>query len=129
MVYLASSGDAAYVMAENDNMGYYLPKEGSNLWCDAMVIPKNARNVDLAMAFIDYTCQYEAAYDNSSYVGYTSPNREVMEELSETDFAGINAYLPRTGYDKDEVFEFDENVRRLIADQFSRVKIAASNAD
>lgn len=52
-----------------------------------------------------------------------------MEELSETDFAGINAYLPRTGYDKDEVFEFDENVRRLIADQFSRVKIAASNAD
>ncbi len=126
---LIYSGDAAYVMAENDNMGYYLPKEGSNLWCDAMVIPKNARNVDLAMAFIDYTCQYEAAYDNSSYVGYTSPNREVMEELSETDFAGINAYLPRTGYDKDEVFEFDENVRRLIADQFSRVKIAASNAD
>ena len=109
-------------------MGYYLPKEGSNLWCDAMVIPKNARNVELATAFIEYTCQYEAAYDNSSYVGYTSPNQEVMDELAESDFAGINAYIPRTGYGKDEVFEFDENVRKIIADQFARVKIAASNA-
>lgn len=125
---LIYSGDAAYVMSENENMGYYLPKEGSNLWCDAMVIPKNARNVELATAFIEYTCQYEAAYDNSSYVGYTSPNQEVMDELAESDFAGINAYIPRTGYGKDEVFEFDENVRKIIADQFARVKIAASNA-
>ena len=126
---LIYSGDAAYVMSENENIGYYLPTSGTNLWTDAMVIPKNAENVDLAYAFINYTCQYEAAYDNSSYVGYTSPNKEVEDELAETDFEGINAYVPRTGYKNDEVFEYNADTRKMIADMFAKVKIAASNAN
>ena len=40
---LIYSGDAAYVMTENDKMGFYMPKSGTNLWSDAMVIPKNAK--------------------------------------------------------------------------------------
>ena len=127
---LIYSGDAAYVMSENENMGFYMPKSGTNLWSDAMVIPKNAKNPKLANEFIRYITSYDAAMDNSSYVGYTSPNKEVMEELGGKggDYDGINAYTPRAGYDKDEVFQYDETTRKIIADLWSRVKVAASNA-
>lgn len=127
---LIYSGDAAYVMSENENMGFYMPKSGTNLWSDAMVIPKNAKNPKLANEFIRYITSYDAAMDNSSYVGYTSPNKEVTEELGGKggDYDGINAYTPRAGYDKDEVFQYDETTRKIIADLWSRVKVAASNA-
>ena len=96
---LIYSGDAAYVMSENENMGFYMPKSGTNLWSDAMVIPKNAKNPKLANEFIRYITSYDAAMDNSSYVGYTSPNKEVTEELGGKggDYDGINAYTPRAG--------------------------------
>ena len=127
---LIYSGDAAYVMSENEDMGFYLPESGTNLWSDAMVIPANAKNPDLAHEFINFVSSYDGAYDNSSYVGYTSPNQEVMDTLSGTggDYEGIDAYLPRTDNDKDEVFVYNEETRKFISNLWSKVKIAASNA-
>ncbi|MDO5407913.1 MAG: extracellular solute-binding protein [Eubacteriales bacterium] len=128
---LIYSGDASYVMSENEDMGYFMPETGTNLWSDAMVIPANAKNPDLAHEFINYVCSYEGAYDNSSYVGYTSANREVLNELSGPggDYEGINAYIPRTDNDMDEVFVFDEETRKVLSNLWSKVKIAASNAN
>lgn len=127
---LIYSGDASYVMAENEDMGYFMPESGTNLWSDAMVIPKNAKNPDLAHAFINYASDYDGAYDNSSYVGYTSANQEVMDDLSGEggDYEGINAYIPRTDNENDEVFEYNADTKKIISDLWSRVKIAASNA-
>lgn len=127
---LIYSGDATYVMSENEDMGFYLPESGTNLWSDAMVIPKNAKNPELAHEFINFVCEYEGAYDNSSYVGYTSANQQVMDDLSGPggDFEGINAYLPRIGYEKDEVFVYNDTVRKQLSNMWSKVKIAASNA-
>ena len=122
-------GDDTYVMAENPKMGYYLPDSGTNQWSDAMVIPKNAKNVDLAHAFINYASDYDGAYDNSSYVGYTSANKKVMEDLHGKggEFEGIDAYIPRTDNKKDEVFEYNEKTKKIISNLWSKVKIAASN--
>ncbi len=127
---LIYSGDATYVMSENENMGFYMPETGTNLWSDAMVIPKNAKNVDLAHEFINYIASYEGSMDNSSFVGYTSSNQEVMDDLSGPDgeFEGINAYIPRTDNPNDEVFKFDDETRKIISELFSKVKVAASNA-
>ena len=127
---LIYSGDASYVMAENEDMGYFMPETGTNLWSDAMVIPKNAKNPDLAHAFINYASDYDGAYDNSSYVGYTSANQEAMDTLSGEggDYEGINAYIPRTDNENDEVFVYNEDTKKIISDLWSRVKIAASNA-
>lgn len=127
---LIYSGDAVYVMSENENMGFYLPLSGTNLWSDAMVIPKNAKNPELAHEFINFATSFEGAYDNSSFVGYTSANREVMEVLSgeEGDYEGIDAYIPRDGYELDEVFVYNEKTRKEISNLWSRVKIAESNA-
>ncbi len=128
---LVYSGDAAYIMSENEDMGFYMPETGTNLWCDAMVIPANANNVELAHEFMDYVSTYEGAYDNSSYVGYTSPNKEVMDELSGEggDYEGINAYIPRTDNENDEIFEFNATTRKIISNLWSKVKIAASNVN
>ena len=125
------SGDAAYIMSENEDMGYYEPMEGTNIWCDAMVIPANAQNPQLAHEFMNYLCGYDAAYDNSDFVGYTSPNEEVMDELYAEGgtYEGINAYIPRSGYELDESFVFNERTRKLISNLWSKVKIVASNVN
>lgn len=128
---LIYSGDATYVMEENENMGYYMPDTGTNLWSDAMVIPKNAKNPELAHAFINYASDYDGAYDNSSYVGYTSANQEVMDDIygEGGDYEGIEAYIPRIDNPNDEVFVYNEDTKKIMGDLWSRVKIAASNAD
>ena len=125
------SGDAAYVMSENEDMGYFEPMEGTNNWCDAMVIPYNAMNVELAHEFMNYLCDYEAAFDNSDFVGYTSPNEEVMNDLFSEGgtYEGINAYIPRSGYENDESFVFNERTRKMISNLWSKVKIVASNVN
>ena len=128
---LCYSGDATYIMYENENMGFYMPGEGTNLWYDSMVIPANAKNPELAYEFIDFISEYDNAYDNSSYVGYTSPNLAVMEDLAGEggDYEGINAYIPRTDYENDECFVYNAETRKMIANLWSKVKIAASNAN
>lgn len=127
---LIYSGDATYVMEENEDMGYYMPEYGTNLWSDAMVIPKTAKNPELAHAFINFASDYEGAYDNSSYVGYTSANQEVMDDIygEGGEYEGIEAYIPRTDNEHDEVFEYNEDTKKIMGDLWSRVKIAASNA-
>jgi spermidine/putrescine transport system permease protein len=125
------SGDASYIITENEKMGFYLPEEGTNIWYDSMVIPANAENVELAHAFINFVTSYDIAYANSSYVGYTSPNQEVMETLSGPggDYEDANSYVPRTDNEKDEVFFYNEETRKVISNLWSRIKIAASNAN
>lgn len=128
---LIYSGDAAYVMSVNEDMGFYLPESGTNLWSDAMVIPQNAKNPELAHEFINFATAFDGAYDNSSFVGYTSANQEVIDVLSGEggDFEGISAYIPRSGYDLDEVFVFNEKTRKEISNLWSKVHIAQSNAN
>ena len=125
------SGDATYIMSENENMGFFLPEEGTNLWFDSMVIPKNAQNVALAHEFMNFINLYENAYTNSSYVGYTSPNLQARQELYSEggDYEGINAYIPRVDNPKDEIFFFNEDTKKLLGNLWSKVKIAASNAN
>ncbi|WP_458396905.1 extracellular solute-binding protein [Anaerotignum sp.] len=118
------SGDATYIQSENEDMSFWMPNEGTNLWYDAMVIPKNAQNPLLAHEFINYTLTYEAALANSEYVGYTSPNEEVMLELSSDEglYGAYEAYVPRDGYEKDEVFEDNPVIKKTIAELWIKVK-------
>ena len=120
------SGDAAVVLDENEDMSFYMPSQGTNIWCDAMVIPQNAENPKLAHEFINYMLTYEAAFDNTETVGYTSPNAEVFEEMttSEDLYAENAAYLPRSGYDKDEMFHDNQILMRELSRLWIKVKAA-----
>ena len=120
------SGDAAVVLDENEDMSFYMPSQGTNIWCDAMVIPKNAENPKLANEFINYMLTYEAAFDNTETVGYTSPNAEVFEEMTSSEdlYADNAAYLPRSGYEKDEMFHDNQVLMRELSKLWIKVKAA-----
>ena len=120
------SGDAAVVLDENEDMSFYMPSQGTNIWCDAMVIPQNAENPKLAHEFINYMLTYEAAFDNTETVGYTSPNAEVFEEMTSSEdlYADNAAYLPRSGYDKDEMFHDNQVLIRELSKLWIKVKAA-----
>ncbi|MCI7636935.1 MAG: extracellular solute-binding protein [Oscillibacter sp.] len=120
------SGDAAVVLDENEDMSFYMPNQGTNIWCDAMVIPANAENPKLAHEFINYMLNYEAAFDNTETVGYTSPNAEVFEEMTSSEdlYADNAAYLPRSGYDKDEMFHDNQTLMRELSKLWIKVKAA-----
>lgn len=122
---LVYSGDATYILSENEEMAYYAPiASGTNQWSDAMVIPANSEASKLANEFINYMISYDVAYANSEYVGYTSSNLQAKSDLStgEGYYVGIDAYLPRVDAANDEIFEYVPEQVGIIADLWIKVK-------
>ncbi|MEW6731405.1 MAG: extracellular solute-binding protein [Acidobacteriota bacterium] len=68
------SGQVGKAMVENPNIGYIIPKEGCTIWTDNICIPKNAPHTDLAMLFINYMLEPQAAAGNTNATGYSTPN-------------------------------------------------------
>ena len=122
---LVYSGDAAYILSENEDMGYCTPKQGTNIAVDAMVIPANASNPEMANAFIKYVLDYENSLMISEEVGYASANAEAMAELSGPDgtYEGNAAYIPRAGYEKDEMFHDNETLKKTLSELWIKVKL------
>ena len=77
------SGDANYIISENPNLKYAIPKEGSNKWFDAMVIPKGAKNKENAEKLINFLTDPENAKKNVDYIGYSTPNKDTYEMLDD----------------------------------------------
>ena len=77
------SGDAQYAIDLNPDLAYSIPKEGSNIWIDAMVIPRNAQNMDNALKFIDFLCRPDIAQKNCEAIWYSSPNSGAIELMGE----------------------------------------------
>lgn len=81
------SGDAQYAIDKNDKLTYVVPKEGSNIWCDSMCIPKGSQHPAEAMQFIDFMCRPDIAKLNFEYITYCSPIQEVVDNYSEEQAA------------------------------------------
>ena len=77
------AGDIYYMMDNNDALNYCLPEEGTNFFVDAMCIPQNAENPELAELFINFMLEPEVGVSNSEYIGYASPNTETVALLDE----------------------------------------------
>ncbi len=118
------SGDAALIIAENEDMAFWAPEEGTNYFVDAMVIHKDAKNVENAHKFINYIIDYDAAFDNAVFVGYTSSNAEVVRDITMEggDYEGNDAYIPREMNENDEVFHSNEEVLKTISELWVKVK-------
>ena len=81
------SGDALYAMEKNDKLAYVIPDEGSNVWVDGMCVPKVCQNTEAAECFIDFMCRPDIAQKNMEYIYYSSPIKQVVENLSEEELA------------------------------------------
>lgn len=77
------SGEVLYCQQENKDLAYVVPKEGSNIWLDCWVIPKNAQNKENAEAFLNFLCKPEIAVKNFEYITYSTPNKAAKELLAE----------------------------------------------
>ena len=118
------SGDAAYIYAENEDIAFWAPSEGTNYFVDAMVIHKDAKNVENAYKFMNYIIDYDAQMENSVFVGYSSVNEQALKDLASAggDFEGNDAYIPRDKNANDEVFHNNEDVLKTISELWVKVK-------
>lgn len=86
------SGAAVAAIMENPDLEYVVPKEGSNVWVDNLVILKNSKNKEAAERFINFLCDPEIAKINSEYIGYTTPNAAAIDLIDE-EYANNSAYM------------------------------------
>jgi spermidine/putrescine transport system substrate-binding protein len=73
------NGDAAYAMAENEELAFFVPEEGSDLYFDVMAIPRDAKNTAAAEVFINYILRPDVQAAINNYTGYPTPNRAAIE--------------------------------------------------
>jgi spermidine/putrescine transport system substrate-binding protein len=99
------SGDAIFMMWENEDLEYAIPKEGTNLWFDAMAIPKTSKNKEAAEKFINYMTSPEIALRNTEYIGYSTPNVTAREMLDDEIRNDKVAYPDMDSLEGSEVFE------------------------
>lgn len=101
------AGELILVQEENGDVEVIIPKEGTGFSCDDLCIPKTAKNVDLAHAFIDHLSDAEVAAENMEWIGYRAPNEAAYRSLSE-DFRGSPILFP-----PDELFAKCEPIAYL----------------
>src|SRR3546814_5570273 len=87
------NGDIRQVMAEDDDIGYVVPKEGCLLWEDTLAIPNGAPHPENAHAFIDFVLGAEAGAAIASFIQYATPN-EAARALMPAEYTGNPAIFP-----------------------------------
>ncbi|MBM7583339.1 spermidine/putrescine transport system substrate-binding protein [Caldicoprobacter guelmensis] len=118
------SGDAVYTKRENPDLEYAIPKEGSNLWVDAMVILKGTKNKKVAEQFINFMCEPEIAYRNTTYIGYSTPHTEARKMLPPEILNDRTAYPTDEDLKNCEVFEALSDVIKEYDRVWTEVKAA-----
>ena len=86
------AGDYVTMSYDNEDLKFYYPKEGTNVFVDAMCIPKSSSHKDAAKEYINFMLSEEAAVANAIYVGYASPNSLVVDSEEYLDEMGEDAY-------------------------------------
>lgn len=99
------SGMGADIMTENENLDFVVPKEGSNLWFDNIVIPKTAQNVEGAHEFINFLLDAQNAKQNTEWVGYATPNDAALKLLDKETREDERFYPSKAVQKKLEVYE------------------------
>lgn len=101
------SGEAIYTKWENENLEYVIPKEGSNVWIDSWVIPKNARNKENGEKFINFLCRPDIALMNFEYITYSTPNKEARALIEDEELRNSTIAFPTADMLQDcETFHF-----------------------
>jgi len=98
------SGDAVTMMAQNENLAYVIPKEGTNMWFDNVVIPKGSKHKKEAEMFMDFLARPDVALKNTEYIGYSSPNAEAVKQLAPEARTNPVAYPDKSSLENCEVF-------------------------
>ena len=118
------SGEAIYTQKENPNLEYVIPKEGSNIWIDSWVIPKNAEHKENAEKFINFLCRPDIALMNFEYITYSTPNEAARELIEDEDIRNSEIAFPDLSkYDNLETFQYlGTEADQVYGDLWNKVK-------
>mgnify|MGYP004524621411 FL=1 len=118
------SGEAIYTQKENPNLEYVIPKEGSNIWIDSWVIPKNAENKENAEKFINFLCRPDIALKNFEYITYSTPNDAARALIEDEDIRNSEIAFPDLSqYDNLETFQYlGTEADQMYGDLWNKVK-------
>ena len=101
------SGEAIYTQKENPDLEYVVPEEGSNIWIDSWVIPKNAENKENGEKFINFLCRPDIALKNFEYITYSTPNTEARKMIEDESIRNSKIAFPDLSkYDNLETFQY-----------------------
>ena len=118
------SGDAVACIAENPDLAYAVPKEGSNVWFDNVIIPKTSQHQAEAEQLINFLCDAQVAAQNSEYIGYSTPNKAALAIMG-GDYADDPTYNPpQDVLDRCTVFRDLGDFISVFSDAWTRVKAA-----
>ena len=118
------SGEAIYTQKENPNLEYVIPKEGSNIWIDSWVIPKNAEHKENAEKFINFLCRPDIALKNFEYITYSTPNDAARALIEDADIRNSEIAFPDLSqYDNLETFQYlGTEADQMYGDLWNKVK-------
>ena len=121
---LIYSGDAQYAIELNPDLAYVVPEEGSNIWMDAMVIPKGAKNKANAEAFINFMCRPDIAQINCNEIWYSTPNVEAVQLMGEEYVNNLTMNPTQEIIDRCEFFSDIEYIIVVYNAMWNEVKSA-----
>ena len=130
------AGDYITMVQDNEYLRFAYPKEGTNVFVDAMCIPKSSKNPEIAKEYINFMLSEEAAVANAVYIGYASPNslvydnEEYIEEMGEDameilygmDASELNASYPYSPYYR----AYTDDVQAYVNELWEGLKTASA---
>lgn len=116
------AGDAVTMMDENEDLGFFVPEEGTNRFVDAAVIPKGARNKECAEMFINFLLEPQVGAANAEYIGYSTPSAAAFALMDEETTGNEAAYPPDEVIEKTEFFvELPPEINLLMDQMWTEV--------
>ena len=128
------SGDGANMMYDevdgNENIGYFVPHQGTNLFVDAMCVLKGSENKEAAEQYINFMCRTDVATANAEYICYSTPHTEALDELSEEVSGNPMFYPDQEVVEKAEVYiTLPADTIKLQKDLWIRLKCLRERPD
>jgi spermidine/putrescine transport system substrate-binding protein len=122
------AGDYLTMVAENPQLGFSFPKEGFNIFIDALCIPKGCQNKAGAEAFINFLCKPEISGQNLEFLGYSTPETEAKQYMSADVTSSPIAYPDQETLSRSEAFgNLSVQATQEMNDLWLQVKTSGNN--
>ena len=126
------AGDFFTMYADNDLLSFFYPKEGTNVFVDALCIPSCVQSYDLAVEYINFMLSEEIAVANAEYICYASPNvlvkdnEEYIECMEELHPDAIDILYGFDSSTMEYYFDLPDDTRMLMNSLWEELKIEST---
>lgn len=118
------AGDYLTMLESNEDLRFFYPEEGTNIFVDSICIPKNAKNYEAALMYINFLLEPDISTANAEYIGYASPNTSVINNEDYCYYQNKILYPDQADMPKVQYYhDIDSEVRTYYETLWSEVKL------